>query len=81
MGSDSSQQEEGDEEIDVENDNNGDAAPKMRSYKKAITALEEVSRFLEYGEHGQESLHVGSVIDSIATLRNQLAQQTTLDIF
>ena len=80
VGSHSSQQEE-DEEIDVVNDNNEDAAPKIKSYKKAITALEEVSRFLEYREHGQESLRVGSVIDSIATLRNQSAQQTTLYIF
>ena len=80
VGSHSSQQEEDDEEIDVENDNNEDIAPKIKSYKEVITALEEVSRFLEYREHGQESLHVGSVIDSITTLRNQLAQQTTLDI-
>ena len=81
VGSHSSQQEEDDEEIDVENDNNEDAAPKIKSYKEVITALEEVSPFLEYREHGQESLRVGSVIDSIATLRNQSAQQTTLDIF
>ena len=55
VGSHSSQQEEDDEEIDVENDNNEDAAPKIKSYKEAITALEEVSPFLEYREHGQES--------------------------
>ena len=62
VGSHSSQQEEDDEEIDVENDNNEDAAPKIKSYKEAITALEEVSRFYNTESMDKKSLRVGSVI-------------------
>ena len=56
--------------------------PKIKkTYKEAINALEEVSRFLEYKEHGKETLEVGSLIDSVVALKNQTAHQTTLDMF
>ena len=51
----------------LDNDNE---APKIKSYEEAINALEDISRFLEYKGHGQETLHVGSFID---TLKNQSA--------
>lgn len=54
-GTHTSQPEEEDEEIEDENE---DEASKIKSYKEAINALEDVSQFLEYKGHGQETLRV-----------------------
>ena len=80
-GTHTSQSEEEDEEIEDENEDNDDEAPKIKSYKEAINTLEDVSRFLEYKGHGQETLRVGSFVDTLVTLKNQSAQQTALDSF
>ena len=35
--------------------------PKLKSYKEAVVALEEVSRFLEFKGHGDEVLSIGNL--------------------
>jgi len=39
--------------------------PKLKSYKEAVVALEEVSRFLEFKGHGDEVLSIGYITDRI----------------
>ena len=56
---------DGDDEIQDDNDDHEEAIPTLKSYKEAITALEEVSYYLEYKGHGLEALNVGSAIDRI----------------
>ena len=51
---------------------------KLKSYKEAIVALEEVSRFLELKGHGDEVLSIDSTIDRIVNLKHTAARQTTL---
>ena len=52
--------------------------PKLKSYKEAVVALEEVSRFLEFKGHGDEVLSIGCTIDRIVNLKHASARQTTL---
>ena len=52
--------------------------PKLRTYKEAINALEDVSQFLEHKGHGSEALLIGSSIDRIVHLRNATSRQTSL---
>ena len=63
---------DGDDEIEFDNNDHEEA---LISYKEAITALEEVSYFLEYKGHG---MGVGSANDSTVTLRNESVQQKTI---
>lgn len=51
---------------------------KLKTYKEAIIALEEVSRFLECKGHGDEALSIGSTIDKIVNLKHACAKQATL---
>ena len=39
--------------------------PKLKSYKEAINALEDVSRFLESRRHVEESIRISSTIDNL----------------
>lgn len=52
--------------------------PKLNTYKEAITALEEVSRFLQFKGHVDEALSIGSTIDRIVTLKHKSTRQSTL---
>ena len=52
--------------------------PRLKTYKEAITALEDVSYFLEYKGHGEEALSVSSNVDKIVNLQHASARQITL---
>ena len=45
-----------------------EAPPKLRSYKEAILALEDVSHFLLYKGHVDEAVHVGATTDVVSQL-------------
>ena len=70
-----------DGDSDAEDDstaNTEEPLPKLKTYKEAITSLEEVSRFLEYKGHGDEALSIGSTIERIVNLKHTFARQATL---
>ena len=75
------QEDCGDVDRDSDDEDSADQEepiPKLKTYKEAITALEDVSQFLEYKGHGDEALSVGSIIDRIVNLKHASARQTTL---
>ena len=43
---------------------------KLKNYKEAVVALEEVSRFLEFRGHGDEVLSIGNMIDRVVNLKH-----------
>ena len=43
---------------------------KLKNYKEAVVALEEVSRFLELRGHGEEVLSNGNMIDRVVNLKH-----------
>ena len=56
--------------IDRDSDDEDDTADqeelsKLKNYKEAVVALEEVSRFLEFRGHGDEVLSIGNMIDRV----------------
>ena len=81
------QEEDKDEDSDcAENDiedNSADLdiAPRIKSYKEAIVALEDVVIFLQHKGNIEEAMSLGSTIDDICMHRNHAAVQTTLDSF
>ena len=77
-------QEENEEDSDCETeyDNAGqDVAPKIKTYKEAIVALEDVVQFLQHKGNTEEALSLGATIDGICMCRNASTIQTTLDSF
>ena len=44
-------------------------SPKVKSFKEAVVALEDVSQFLESHGHIQAHSMLGSVIDKVAGLK------------
>ena len=70
-----------DNDSDAEDDATVDQEPplpRLKTYKEAITALEDVSYFLEYKGHGDEALSISSNVDKIVNLKHASARQTTL---
>ena len=53
---------------------------KLKNYKEAVVALEEVSRFLEFRRHGEEVLSIGNMIDRVVNLKHASARQTIIII-
>jgi len=77
-------QEEDEEDSDckTEDDNAGqDVLPKIKAYKEAIVALEDVVLSLQHKGNTEEAMSLGSTIDAICTCRNASTVQTTLDNF
>ena len=73
------------EEVGTDSDDEDDTAAdqqeplKLKSYKEAVIALEEVSQFLEYKGHGDEALSMhGYTIDRIVNLKHASARQITV---
>lgn len=58
-----------DGDVDEDSADQEEPLPKLKTYKEAITALEDMSQFLEYKRHGDEALSVGSTIDRIVNLK------------
>ena len=60
-------------EMDEEDSDFDDSpvVPKLRTYKEAINALEDVCQFLEYKGHWSETLSIGSSINCIVHLLTQ----------
>jgi len=60
-----------------------DVMPRIKSYKEAIMALEDVAQFLHCQHKGntEEATNLGSTIDAICICRNASTVQTTLDSF
>ena len=52
--------------------------PKVKSFKEAIIALEDVNLFLEDRGYVKASDMVGSIIDEVACLKAVATKQTTL---
>ena len=65
--------DEDDATIDLE-----EPLPKFKTYKEAITALEDVASYLEHRGHGDEAFFIGSSIDKLVNLKLASAKQTTL---
>ena len=61
--------------IDRDSDDEDDTSDqeelsKLKNYKEAVVALEEVSRFLEFRGHGDEVLSIGNMIDRVVNLKH-----------
>ena len=61
--------------VDRDSDDEDDTADqeelsKLKNHKEAVVALEEVSRFLEFREHGDEVLSIGNMIDRVVNLKH-----------
>ena len=81
---DEDQQQGGDNEIDEDNEIEMDVEPppaKVKSFKEAILALEDVNQFLENRGYIQASSMVGSVIDEVAGLKAASTKPTTIHDF
>jgi len=79
LGNDHNCEEVSSRDSDDEDDTaDQEEPPKLKSYKEAVVALEEVSRFLEFKGHGDEVLSIGCTIDRIVNLKHASATQTTL---
>ena len=81
---DEDQQQEGEDEIDEEDEIEMDVEPpppKVKNFKEAILALEDVNQFLENRGHIRISSMVGSVIDEVAGLKAVSTKQTTIHDF
>ena len=79
LGNDHNCEEVSSRDSDDEDDTaDQEEPPKLKSYKEAVVALEEVSRFLEFKGHGDEVLSIGCTIDRIVNLKHASARQTTL---
>ena len=66
---------ESDEEDDSDDQ---EELPKLKSYKEAVLALEDVSKFLVFKGHGEEAIYIGQTIDRIVNIKHQSRRQTTL---
>ena len=53
----------------------------MQSYSQALHALEDVQRFLEHKGHVNDALRIGSVVDSVISIKISEQIQTTLHQF
>ena len=74
----------GDNEIDEDDEIEMDVEPppaKVKSFKEAILALEDVNQFLENRGYIQSSSMVGSVIAEVAGLKAASTKQTTIHDF
>ena len=81
---DEDQKQEGEDEIDEEDEIEMDVEPpppKVKNFKEAILALEDVNQFLESRGHIRISSMVGSVIDEVAGLKAVSTKQTTIHDF
>ena len=75
-------EDEEDSDCEMEDDSAGqDVVSRIKSYKEAIMALEDVAQFLQHKENTEEAMSLGSTIDAICTCRNASTVQTTLDSF
>ena len=83
LGENDSEQE--DDEVDEDEPIEMDVeplAPKVKSFKEAILALEDVNHFLESRGFIQASSMVGSIVDEVAGLKAQsTTKQTTIRDF
>ncbi len=52
--------------------------PKLKSFKEAIYALEDVTSFLEHRRHIKEAMELGIIIDNIVNLKFSSLKQTNL---
>ena len=76
------EEKEEDSDCETEYDNAGqDVAPKIKTYKEAIVALEDVVQFLQHKGNTEEALSLGATNDGICMCRNTSTIQTTLDSF
>ena len=78
---DPGQSEDEDSDYEMEDDSAGQDVPRIKSYKEAIMALEDVAQFLQHKGNTEEAMSLGSTIDAICMCRNASAVQTTLDSF
>ena len=53
----------------------------VQSYSQALHALEDVQRFLEHKGHVNDALRIGSVVDSVISIKISEQTQTTLHQF
>ena len=75
-------EDEKDSNCEMEDDSAGqEVVPRIKSYKEAIMALEDVAQFLQHKGNTEETMSLGSTIDAIYTCRNASTLQTTLDSF
>ena len=56
-------------------------SPKVKSFKEAVVALEDVGQFLESCGHIQAHSMLVSVIDKVAGLKAITSRQTTIHNF
>ncbi len=75
--------EENDEEDDEEGGKDSDQPePAIKTFKEAITSLEEVQHFLERKGQLAVSFKVGSILDSVAAMQSKsLTQRSLFDYF
>lgn len=82
LTNDPGQEEDEDSDCETEDDNAGqDVVPKIKPYKDAIVALEDVVLFLQHKGNTEEAMSLGSTLDAICTCRSASTVQTTLDSF
>ncbi len=80
-------EQDDDDDDDDDDDNNpsipslSPPLPKLKSFKEAIYALEDVTSFLEHHRHIKEAMELGIIIDNIVNLKFSSLKQTNLCAF
>lgn len=73
-------EEEDDDDDDEEYEILEPETPSIKTFKAAITSLEEVQKFLEWRGHLESVNKIGCIVDGLASLQTQsLTQHTLLD--
>ena len=81
LGNDQDCEEVASRDSDDEDDTADQEEPaKLKSYKEAVVALEEVSQFLKFIGHGDEVLSIGSTTDRIVNLKHASARQRYISL-
>ena len=68
------EEEQDEEQYDEENEVAQQLPPNMQNYSQALHALEDVQRFLEHKGHVNDALRIGSVVDSVISIK--ISEQT-----
>lgn len=76
------EEDEVDSDCEIEADSAAqDVVPKIKSYKEAITTLEDVVQFLQQKGNTEAAMSLGSTIDTVCMCRNASTSQTSLDSY
>ena len=67
-----------DDDTDSDTEPSFPPPPKIKSYKEAIIALEDVSHYLEALGHTREVMEIGTAIDKIVNLKLASLRQTEI---